>query len=232
MSVIQEFKESYLPASIFTRKAYDALERFSTEDFFMRRGDGCKDLVQEVIPIAAFLKYFEIPGRNIKCKYYGSGHKYDAKIRVYERDGNSGWTETEYFLEVTMAVSKKENLVREELAMSGFSFGDKDIECFGSRHKGTRKIVSRPVAEDKYVHPVKSARSIRLSTLVRERLTDKARRQKNYPMPRILLVQCDPGPISLNEWATVCDDVHETIDRSVFALTFIVNCWQNIVFPI
>jgi hypothetical protein len=82
MSATDKFSKSYISTATFVSRAYAALEQFSDNEVRLREGKGSKDLVEEIIPIAAFLKHFEIPGRKVKCKYFPGNQNYNAKIRV------------------------------------------------------------------------------------------------------------------------------------------------------
>lgn len=124
MSATEKFSKSYLSTATFVSRAYSALERFSANEVRLRKGKGCKELVEEIIPIAAFLKHFEIPGRKVTCKYYPGNQNYDAKIRIEGDDVSLGLVKERYFLEVTSAVSSYEFLEREALARYGSVFGE------------------------------------------------------------------------------------------------------------
>ncbi|MBK7394187.1 MAG: hypothetical protein IPI64_12965 [Chloracidobacterium sp.] len=224
VSVTEKFSKSYLSTSVFVSRAYKAVEQISKTDFFMRPR-GCKEVIEEIIPIAAFLKHFEIPGRSVKCKYYGGNHNYDAKIRIDGSFVEQGYFEANYFLEVTTAISKNEHLAREELALTGFTFGDGDIRSEGSKQKGTYKVLSHAAAEN-HDAPVTKA-----SKLITECLVKKAKKQ--YPNPCILLVQVEPErPPTIHEWSTIVKSIRDSVDREAFALTFIVNAWRNTVIQI
>lgn len=225
MSATDKFRKSYLSTATFVSRAHSALERLSDDEFRLRKGKGCKDLVEEMIPIAAFLKHFEIPGRQVRCKYVPGNQNYDAVIRIQGNDVSLGFLRENYFLEVTTAVSPYNFLEREALARYGSVFGGGDIRRVGSRRKGDDRIVSKAVAEDG------DAVVIQASDWVKERLSAKA--NKTYPEPCILLVQVDPErPLNIREWSTVVENVRGSVDREVFEATYLVNAWRNVVLPI
>jgi len=225
MSATDKFSKSYISTATFVSRAYSVLEQFSDNEVRLREGKGCKELVEEIIPIAAFLKHFEIPGRQVKCKYFSGNQNYDAKIRVQGRDVSLDFIKESYFLEVTTAVSPKDFLEREALSRYGSVFGGGDIERVGSTRKRNDKIVSKPVVEDH------DAVTIKASDWIRARLQAKA--NKVYPKPCILLVQVEPErPLSIHEWSAVAKDVQPSVDREVFAATYLVNAWMNVVLPV
>jgi len=225
MSATEKFSKSYLSTATFVSRAYSALERLSDDEFRLRKGTGCKELVEEVIPIAAFLKHFEIPGRQVRCKYIPGNQNYDAIIRIQGEDVSLGFLRERYFLEVTTAVSPYDFLEREALSRYGSVFGGGNIRRVGSRRKGDDRIVSTAVAEDGDAVVVKA------SDWARERLRAKA--NKKYPDSCILLVQVEPErPLNIREWSTVAENVRGSVDREVFAATYLVNAWRNVVLPI
>lgn len=93
------------------------------------------------------------------------------------------------------------------------------------RRKGTDEIVSKAVAEDG------DAVVSKASDWVKERL--KAKANKTYPEPCILLVQVEPErPLNIHEWSAVAGNVRGSVNREVFTATYLVNAWRNVVLPI
>jgi hypothetical protein len=222
MSATKNFSKSYLSTATFVSRAYASVDQLSTSQFLMRKGKGVKRFVEEIMPIAAFLKHFEIPGRRVRCKHFPGNQNYDAKIHVQGSDVRLGFIEKEYFLEVTSAVSSYDFLEREALAHSGSVFGGGKIR----REKGSRRILSDAVAEDH------DASVIKASEWVVACLTDKANKQ-TYPQPCILLVQVEPErPLNTREWLTVIENVQGRVNRHAFTATYLVNAWRNVVLQI
>ena len=224
MLVTEKFSKSHLSAAVFVSRAYKALDQINQRDFFLRPKE-CKDVIEEIIPIAAFLKHFEIPGRSVKCKYFGKNHCYEAEILVSGYFVDMEYSEGKYYLEVTTAVPESAHLARMELALTGFTFGDGNIGFVGSKQKGTSKIVSHPAAEDH------DALVNKTSELIKERLSDKA--NGNYPKPCILVINSElERPLTLHEWLTVVNNISESVNREKFALTFIMDAFRNTVIPV
>jgi hypothetical protein len=171
--VIEQFTKSYLSPSTFVRRAYASLEHLSANEVRLRRG--CKKLIEEILPIAAFLKHFEIPGRRVTCKHFSGNQNYDAQIKVKGPEVRSGFIKQMYYLEVTSAVSSYAHLEREALSRHGSVFGGGSIQVVGSKHKGTRNIFSRAVAQDQ------DAPVIEASQWIEECL--KAKSNKRYRSP-------------------------------------------------
>jgi hypothetical protein len=55
--MLEGFRASFLPTTIFVEEAYAALERLDADAIRMRSGNGVKQLIEEVLPLAALLKY-------------------------------------------------------------------------------------------------------------------------------------------------------------------------------
>lgn len=220
-AVTENFSKSYLSTATFVSRAYGTVEQLSTNQVLMRKGKGVKKLVEEIIPIAAFLKHFEIPGRRVRCKHFPGNQNYDAKIRVQGDDVCLGFIEKEYFLEVTSAVSSYDFLEREALSDNGSVFGGGKIR----REKASRRIISDAVAEDH------DAPIIKASEWVAACLTDKA--NKTYPQPCILLVQVEPErPLNTREWLTIVENIQSSVNREAFTATYLVNAWRNVVLQV
>jgi hypothetical protein len=223
MNILDRFSKSYLSVGIFTRRAYAAYWDFDDDEIRLRRGDGCKKLLEEILPIAAFLKHIEVPGRYVKCRWFPGNQNYDARLKISGIEVQKGMLKESYFIEVTSAVSKNDYLKREALSRYGCVFGGDDIHRVGSRRKG--EIISRAVAENREAAIIKS------SNWVIVQLRAKARKQ--YPIPCILLVQVKPERrLSISEWSMIADRVQGEVDRSAFEHTFLVNAWDNIVIRI
>jgi len=171
MSASNEFSKSYLSTSVFVSRAYASLERLSGDEVLLRQKDG-KKLVEEIIPIAAFLKYFEIPGRRVNCKYFPGNQNYDARIKIRGNEVRRNFLKESYFLEVTSAVSAYNYLERESLSIHGAVFGGGKIHSEGLKHQGNRRIISEAVAEDG------DAVVIKASDWIRECLKAKAGKAK------------------------------------------------------
>jgi hypothetical protein len=218
----EKFSKSYLSTATFVSRAYSIIEQFSNTEFYMREG-ARKKVVEEILPIAAFLKHFEIPGRQVKCRYFPGNQPYDARIKVHGEEVQSGYIEQSYFLEVTSAMSSYDYLEREALSRYGSIFGGGNIRRIGSRQKGNNQIVSEAMVEDGDA-PVKKA-----SEWVIARLQAKAKREK-YPEPCILLVHVEPErPLCIREWLIVVENIQSSVNHDNFKATFLVNAWRNVV---
>jgi hypothetical protein len=225
MSKLDKFT-NFLSVSIFVQRAYRELENMDKNDYFLRQGDGTKKFVDEILPLSAFLKHFERPGRCVKCRYFKDNQNYDAVIEISGDEVEQGFLVKSYFVEVTSAEEEYiEHLRRESLARYGVVFLGNSIRRIKNKQDGTDSIDSKPVARDTD-YPAKGA-----IELVKQALQKKNR--KNYPTPCILVIEVQPErPLSFSEWVTVKNGVRNEVDREKFQATYIVNWSTNMVFEI
>jgi hypothetical protein len=227
MSRLHKFK-NYLTVSSFVQRAYKELEALNNEQYYLLQGEDIRKLVQEILPLTAFLKHFERPDRRIKCRYFSGNQNYDAKLKLEGADIDKGFFEAAYFVEVTKAEDEAhEHLRREALHLYGSVFEGKDIRKVGSKRKGTYKIESHAVAVD-MDYDVKEAME-----LVKKVLEKKYAKRKPYPSPCLLLVQVETGrPLALTEWCTFVKEIQSAVNREKFRATYIIDWWTNTVLAI
>lgn len=126
---------------------------------------------------------------------------------------------------MTSAISPLDFLRREALTRYGSVLGGPKIERIRSRKRGTNEIVSEAVTEDM------DSPLLEAITWVKERLSAKAK--KIYPQPCILVVSVEPDrPLGLGEWAALARSVRDSVGRTKFKKTFIVEWYSNTVFLI
>lgn len=225
MSRLKNFT-NFITVSVFVQRAYRELDSIDKNDYLLRKGDGTKKLIDEILPLTAFLKYFERPGRKVKCRYFPDSQNYDAIIKISGYEVNQGFIENKYFVEVTLAEEEHvEHLRRESLARYGFVFGGNNIRRIKNTKSGTNFIESKPIGHD-VDFPVNNA-----VELVKKALERK--NQKIYPNPCILVVEVKPErPLSLSEWVMLKNEVQSSVNRNKFRATFIVDWSTSQVFEI
>lgn len=224
--MLNDFRRSFLTVPVFVRRAYAALEALDGDAYRWRSTkEGIKELVEEVIPLAALLKHLEIPNRHLRCRFIGGDRGHDAEIKISGPEVNHDFWAPHYFVELTTALSPYDYLHREALIRYGSVFGGTDISRIGSKKRGDDQIVSRAQAQDGEA-PMHNA-----TAWVKERLAAKA--EKTYPSPCILVVNVEPDrPLNLGEWAELAREVYSSVDRDRFKMTFVVNWFTNTVFQI
>ncbi|MGA7193902.1 MAG: hypothetical protein WBW94_09740 [Anaerolineales bacterium] len=225
MSRLDKFS-SYLSVSVFVQRAYRELDSIDRNDYFLRQGDGTKKFIDEILPLTAFLKHFERPGRRIKCRYFQDNQNYDAIIKISGDEVKQGFISDSFFVEVTLAEEEyTEHLRRESLARYGFVFGGDNIRRVKNHKNGTDFIESKPAGRD-IDFPVVNA-----VELVKKALEKK--NQKTYPAPCILVVEVKPErTLSLSEWLTLTKEIQNSVNRDKFQATFIVNWLTSNVFEV
>lgn len=223
--MLDRFRKSRLTALTFVRRAYAALRTLDGDQYRMRSVPGSKQLIEEVMPLAALVKHLETPERNVRCRWIGGDGDYDAEIRFSGPEVDHGFLEESYFVEITQALSPTDFLKREALTRYGSVFGGDDIRRVGSRARRDDRIESRAVAVDG------EAAIGDVINWVRERLEAKA--AKNYPAPCLLTINVEPGrPLTLAEWVRVLAAASTSLDRTKFALAYLVQWSTNTVFRI
>lgn len=224
MSVLNKFT-AWLIAPTFVKRAYLEINKIDNKEFFLRKNIESKKIIEEILPIATFLKYFETPERQIKCRYFSSVQNYDAIIRITGIEVEQRFLDKEYFLEVTVAEQEKiEYLKREAMARYGSVFGGDNIRRIKDKKRGVNEIESKATSQD-FDFPVKKAIEL-TRTAIQKKLN------KVYPKPCILLVQVTPDrTLSFSEWAEIGEKVRDSLPQnSAFKFIFIVNWATNTVF--
>lgn len=225
MSILNKFS-NYLSVSIFVQRAYREFDNLSKDEYFLRKGEGTKKLIEEILPLTAFLKWFERPGRRVKCRYYAGNQNFDAKIKLSGPEVELGFIPDHFFIEVTSPEEERlESLRRESLARYGIVFSGRNIKRIRERKKGIDCIVSEPMVVDSD-YPVKNS-----IELIRNVLAKKS--QKKYPVPCILLVQVTPDrSLSIPEWLQIICAIRGDFNQEKFHSLYLVNWGTNDVFKV
>lgn len=219
--MLSRFRRSFLTSATFVRRAYDELRRVPQPEFFSRAGP-TKQLIEEVLPLAAFLKHIELPDQRVRCRYYGPTSPFDARIALDGHWVRKGIIEPHYYIEITTAIAPRAHLHREALRRYGSVFHDPDIQREGIRREGTDRIVSKARALDASLPPIEV--STWIATCIAKKILN------HYPQPCILLVNAEPAsPLDFSEWATVRAGL-ASVNKGWFAYAYVVNWNQNLVF--
>lgn len=218
MSKLHKFK-NYLLASTFVKRAHEEIEALTAEQYYIQKNQFEKKLIQEIWPIAKFLKYIEEPGIRLLCRYNAGNQNYDAHIKLMNTQKDA------YFVEVTRAERQQcEHLKREELYRNKVVFGGDCIKADGTKNKGNRKIISSPMAVNDDYALVQAIEQIKVA------VQKKCNKRNPYPTPCLLLIDVvTERPLRLDEWFDLTNQVKSYICNDKFYKTFIVNCWSNLV---
>ncbi|MDQ7836925.1 MAG: hypothetical protein RDU59_00305 [Thermodesulfobacteriota bacterium] len=129
--------ETKLESRTFIDKAFNAFEGLLQSETGISnlrlRKDGCKGLIEEILPIATFLACFERPGLNLYCQYFPRNQKgsttenFEAKVYCEGLLVEKGAMHNEYLVEVSIACHPNDYLKRE--------CAEKGLPCFGGEIK-------------------------------------------------------------------------------------------------
>jgi hypothetical protein len=187
----------------FCRRAYSLLDRIhsspgGTEELRLHRSQRSKKLIEEILPLVAYVQSRYSPGLRLRIQWFGGNQSYDARQLSSGYVVECGGFPREQYLEVTMAVHERMHLAREHFSTEGFSFGPRGT-C---RDRKTRKITSAPTVYDN------QEAQEELIELIRKRITDKA--SKDYPKDTSLIVPCEVSMLFLDdEWEYVIRELHD-----------------------
>lgn len=221
------FSRSFLSVPVFLQRTSGALSELSTQEHRLRKSRNLapKKLLEEVLPIAVFLKYFDTPSRTPRCRYCPGNQPFDAQLKVTGREVELGLLKSMYYLEVTTAIPHDDHLVREALHRHGFVVTSGSHRRVGSRRRGREVIETSPEVRD-YDFPV-----AQLASLVEHALDRK--QAQDHPNPAMLIVVVSPDrPLGCSDWAKVQDELTRRTDSSGFAGHYVVDPWSNAVVPI
>lgn len=216
--ILKDF-EKKLPAEAFIKNAFSAFENLQQSDngktiLRLRKGDFAKKLIEEILPIAIFLKYFKKLGVNLHCQYFpGDQSGYDAKMYCEGTLVENHFLKSEYSLEVSLACHPKDYLMRECL--------EKGVPCFGGDgierlRNGTIESVPIVTDPDEIIQ--------KLANWIESRLTSKE--NKGYPdaASTFLIIPIFPDILLWpNEWTEILQKLKLTADNSSFCDLFICN---------
>lgn len=207
--------EKKLESRTFIIDAFNALERQrqlgnGISNLRLRQGP-CKKLIEELLPISAFLGCFERPGLNLFCEYFGScNQSFDAKVYCEGPLVEYEFLHKEYFLEVSAAVHEKDYLKRESI--------EKGVPCFGGN-----KIERQPNGTIKSEPEIRTPDDLINEHLnyIRLRIEDKSK--KNYPINTFLIIPLFPDTVLMqSEWRNILKKLLP-IDISSFCGLFIYD---------
>jgi hypothetical protein len=189
----------------FCSAAYDVFDAIRSQpdgiaELRLRSTRRAKKLLEEILPLAAFIQSRYGPGCRIRIRWLSGNQSFDARI-LYQGRLIEWWgAPKRQYLEITTAVQGTEYLVREHLQATGGSFSARGTH----RDRKTKKITSKPVTIE-HTDGVTD-----FVTLICSRVADKAK--GTYPPATTLLVNCDLGEVVLeDEWDEIVQSVRATL---------------------
>jgi hypothetical protein len=170
-----------------------------------------KRLIEELLPICAYLQSRYRVGRYISVRWRAGNQQCDAELVQEGAYVTHGYYPGSAFLEVTCAMHRNEHLSRELLDKEGGAFG---LE--GLRRLKSGAIESVPVS---YLNNDFIAR---YATILLGSVAKKA--EKPYPENTALIVQCNLNNLYLpSDWAELILRVQETLPAIPFSEVFVYD---------
>jgi hypothetical protein len=147
-------------------------------------------LVEEILPISAFLGYFERPGLELYCQFYSGNQKYDARIYCEGWFVENDYLKEEYFLEVSTVCDQVDYLRRECIDKGQPFFGGPARRLANGEIESTPKSFSPEIIVEDNLSNIRST------------LSKKAR--KGYPENTFLIIPLVPTVLLWpGEWLDV-----------------------------
>ncbi len=181
---LDTFHDKWMDGYLFCRRVYRWLEQIKKQPGGLSKLRGRKSteerkLIQELLPLAQFIRVKYRPGNSIRIKWKNGNQPYDAMIRQTDFLSRSSRYPSDQFIEVTCAEHPNEYLARE---LSAADIGRSSVEGL-YRDKESKTIISVPTVRSGYEH-VDS-----FVEFVSARISEKA--SKAYPDNTVLIVACD-----------------------------------------
>lgn len=198
----------------FCRDVYDLWDEVLASDdgvtlLRMRKG-ACKQLVEELLPLAKFIQCKYSVGRKIKVKWIDGSQNFDAEIYQSGQYVDQGIFKAHAFLEITSAVHPNDYLLRELINEKGYAFGPKNIR----REKGGIITTPDPYSGTEHVDDFINI----VCTAIGKKLA------KDYPDNTSLIVACALNTIYLNhDWDMLTNEVRQRIGQHHFDEIFLCD---------
>ena len=164
-----------------------------------------KKLIEELIQIASYVQARYKVGRHIKVRWFAGSQSYDAILRSSGELVKNNVVPRETVVEVTTTLGHSDYLSRLQLQEQGWTWGPKSI----ARNEKTKALTFTP-----YVY-ANDERATDLAEQIIKCIDDKAK--KPYPAGTVLIVNCFPGNLLLDdEW----DKANDVVRHSDKAMAF------------
>jgi hypothetical protein len=199
----------------FCHKVYDLFDQVNQgsngkERLRLRPSKIDKRLIEELLPLARYIQARYREGRRIKVRWLSGSQPYDAVLWSSGSLVKYGNMPRRLFVEITTSVHPNDHLRRQLLNHDGGSFGVKGI------HRNGKTIVSKP-----YVFSG-GENANDLAAQIVARLTAKAK--KPYPSATVLIVNCIPNCLTLeDEWIDAVEQVRKSDPEVRFREVFLLD---------
>jgi len=193
-SALKEFSNVKIEGFEFCRKANEYFESLKNQPgginrVRLRRERPIKKFIEEVVPLANYIRRSYLLGLILKVKWIDGDQNYDAIIYASGTRVDREKYPKKRFVEITTAIHPKEYLVREHLAKNGFAGSAKGM----SRDAKTGETVSKPVV---------NTDNQQIGELVDQIIgVVKNKASKKYPNGTDLVIQCKADTLIYDyEW--------------------------------
>lgn len=215
---LKEFSSEFIDSFEFAKFAHQKAFVLTDKEYFDLSGS-VKPLMEEILPIALLAQHLRTPELQVDVLWFNDSEPRDGKLRLKGKPVELGFYESEYFLEVTTAVSPKDYLQREALLKNGSVHGGDNIKRQG---KSRSPIISKPEVRDS------NASVDRAIQWIIDCVRSKA--SKTYPIPCMLIVNVKPEKVlSVLDWADVFKSVHKAEIESNFKRIYAIDAYHNAV---
>ena len=210
------FDDVLLDGLDFCSKTYTLFEEVKnsangTTRLRMRPTSLEKKLLEELLPISAYVQASYRPGRYMSVRWKSGSQSYDAELIQHGAYVSQDFYPAISHLEVTCTMHQKEYLKREHLETKGGVFGLDGITRLKSG-----QIQSLPVVYSNHEFINSYAE------IVRQRIAKKS--AMSYPEDTTLVVQCTLNRLYCpDEWETLMTLVAENLPRSPFREIFLYD---------
>jgi len=214
----------------YIRSVYERLNLLTNEEYYTRgkkNPQDAKRLVEEELPLAVVLKHLIRPGIVVECEYMGGCQSFDANIRLTDGLAREATVE-EFEIEITLAIGEDNYLMRESMAVHGFSSSD-PVRSDG---KTGNPVLPKGVIRQQYSSKDLDHYRNEAVKLIRGSIERKNGKDYKEDTRLIVSIVNDGRPFSLQDWVYITDSIHEAAIQSDFPVIYVAEPMQNLVLKI
>jgi hypothetical protein len=196
----------------FLELVEDRIESLSKDEYFLKKNESSKWLLEEALPIAKLAISLKQPGLKIEVEAYEDDREEDGFIT------ETGFRSNQFPLQVTHCYSYEQALRDEELALKGSTFGAGPI----TRDKKSGKVVSKAGVQDIDAHIAELIENI---AFVFEK-----KNKKNYATKMVLIISFSEVKLAgLSQWVLFFEQLRGQVNfsSSSFLRVYLYNSASN-----
>jgi hypothetical protein len=220
---LQEIAEQRLSSDEFVRRAWEMLLRLPATESRLRTGPGMKQLFDEVLPLAGFVRAIETPARGVHCTYRRGNQNFDAEIELDGPEVERGFVPPRLWAEITVARHPMDYLHREALERNGFVFPGNNIKRTAPRRSPESRISNGAEVQD--------GDAFVLDAAARTIEAVRAKSLTVYPEPCVLIVSVEPQTYpNIHQCSRIASEVAHAVPQRQFAYVSLVHWPTNTMF--